>query len=212
MAFSSSISCPSCGVSVEGISAHTRSMECPHCSNWIYVSGSGWTSGGSFEHALDAPSMLRVGRSGRLKHDGKERRFMVAGRLRVSYSNGYWDEWWLEFDDGNHQWLEEDDGRYKLHTPVPANLEPAALQSAKVGGMLSIDGSQWFISEQLNAQLAGTEGSLPIVALPAEKIVCIDVMGNGEKLSVEASGHDVSVTRSVRIAGTDLVWDDSPFS
>ena len=209
MAFSSSISCPSCGVAVEQISAHTRSMECPHCSNWIYVSGNGWASGGSFEHALDAPSMLRVGRSGRLAEGGSSpRRFVVAGRLRITYRDGFWDEWWLEFEDGNHQWLEEDDGRYKLHTPVETDLQPNQLMNAKVGGMLSVDGGNWFISEQLNAELAGTEGSLPIVALPAEQVVCIDVMGNGEKLSVEASGLDVSVTRSERVSGSDFQWDD----
>ncbi len=209
MAFSSSVSCPSCGVAVEGISAHTRSMECPHCSNWIYVSGSGWTSGGSFEHALDAPSMLRVGRSGVLATDGRQRRFVVAGRLRISYLDGYWDEWWLEFDDGNHQWLEEDDGRYKLHTPVATDLQPAPCLEARVGGMLTIDGSNWFITEYIDAQLAGTEGSLPVVALPSEQVVCVDVMGNGERLSVEASGHDVSVTRSEKIAGTDFIWDNA---
>ncbi len=153
--------------------------------------------------------MLRVGRSGRLASGtGSARRFVVAGRLRITYSDGYWDEWWLEFDDGNHQWLEEDDGRYKLHTPVQTSLAPDQLKGVKVGGMLSVDGDNWFISEQLNAELAGTEGSLPIVALPAEQVVCIDIMGNGEKLSVEASGMDVSVTRSERVSGTDFQWDD----
>lgn len=209
MALSNSIPCPSCGVAVEGVSAHTRSMQCPHCANWIYVSGNGWSSGGSFEHALDAPSFLRVGRRGRLhSSDREDRRFKVAGRLRVSYGDGYWDEWWLEFEDGNHQWLEEDDGRYKLHHSVDLAINPRQLQEVNVGGMLAIDGSNWLVTERIDAELAGTEGALPVSVQPSEQYLCIAAMGKGQKLSFEASGRDVSVTTSVRISGTDLVWDD----
>jgi len=60
------INCPSCGVSIEGTSAHTRSMSCPHCGNWVYFGSNGWESAGLFKHAIDAPSMLQLGKSGTL--------------------------------------------------------------------------------------------------------------------------------------------------
>ncbi|MEM7255873.1 MAG: DUF4178 domain-containing protein [Pseudomonadota bacterium] len=206
MVHAGNFSCPSCAVAVDSVSAHTRSMQCPHCGNWIYLSGSGWAAAGSFEHALDAPSMLRVGRSGMLA--GAGRAFAVRGRLRLSYPSGYWDEWWLEFEDGNHQWLEEDDGRYRLHTPLPVSVSANAVQGAGVGTSLSIDGKNWFITERLEAGLAGTEGALPVAVQPGEQVICLDLMGSGQKLSLEASGIDVSVTRSESISGTAFQWND----
>lgn len=207
MAFADNISCPACGVAVASVSAHTRSMQCPHCGNWIYLSGSGWSSAGSFAHALDAPSMLRVGRSGTLSVGaGTARNLTVAGRLRLAYDGGYWDEWWLEFDDGIHQWLEEDDGRYKLHSTVSLSAGSTQVKSATVGSQLMLDGKNWFVTERLDARLAGSEGSLPVAVQPDEPIICLDLMGSGEKLSLEASDLDVSITRSEKIAGSLFKW------
>lgn len=208
MAFADHISCPACGVVVESVSAHTRSLQCPHCGNWVYLSGSGWASAGSFKHALDAPSMLRVGKSGSLAQSRGERRdFSVAGRLRLTYPGGYWDEWWLEFQDGFHQWLEEDDGLYRLHNPISFSVSVAAVASAKVGGQLVANNKKWFVSEKLEATLAGTEGSLPVAVQPDEKVICLELMGNGEKFSLEAGGIDVSVTRSETISGDSFIWN-----
>lgn len=207
MAFADQLSCPACGVVVEAVSAHTRSLQCPHCGNWVYLSGGGWASAGSFEHALDAPSMLRVGRRGSLSEGrGESRDFVVAGRLRLSYPGGYWDEWWLEFEDSFHQWLEEDDGRYRLHNPITFSVPLTAVKNTKVGGQLVANEKHWLISERLEATLAGTEGALPVAVRPGEKMICLELLGNGEKLSLEASGMDVSVTRSEKIQGDRFDW------
>ncbi len=203
MGFSSLQSCPSCGVAIGDLSAHVRSTECPHCANWLYLSNNGWTSGGLFEHALDAPSMLRLGRSGVFM----DRRFTVAGRLRVTYSSGFWDEWWLEFDDGVHHWLEEDDGRYRLHKKIEMDATDASFANAKVGSTLQINNQRWFVTEKINSEVAGTEGSLPVAAMPGEQVLCIDVIGGGKKLSIEATGRDVSVSQSLVVSGADLLWD-----
>jgi hypothetical protein len=208
MAFSDNLSCPACGVALDAVSPHTRSLQCPHCGNWIYLSGSGWAAAGSFEHALDAPSMLHVGRSGVLSdREGPDRRFIVAGRLRLSYTGGYWDEWWLEFEQGTHQWLEEDDGRYRLHSPVSMSIDPSAAQAAKVGGQLTLNGAVWLVTERLEAVIAGTEGALPVAVQPGEQMTCLEMLGNGEKLSLEAGDSQVSVTRSVKIAGDRFTWN-----
>ncbi len=208
MAFSSDLSCPSCGVAIAGVSAHTRSLQCPHCANWVYFSNNGWTNGGLFEHALDAPSLLRLGRAGKLESKvDSPRRFVVAGRLRVSYSDGYWDEWWLEFDDGQHQWLEEDDGSYQLHAATDYQLDPEKALASHAGSSLDIGGVSWFVTERIDAEVAGTEGSLPVATRPTESVVCIDAIGNGSEISIEASGLDVSITQSQSISASALVWD-----
>lgn len=208
MSFSSDLSCPSCGMAVEGVSAHTRSLQCPGCANWIYLSANGWIDGGSFEHAIDAPSILHVGRSGSLvTADKPKRAFVVAGRIRVSYVSGYWDEWWLEFEDASHQWLEESDGSYEIHSSVELTPDTDKAFAAKVGSNLQIQGQDWFVTERLEAEVAGTEGRLPVAITPAEKLVCIDLMGNGKEISIEVSGLDLSITQSRVISASALDWD-----
>lgn len=203
MAHSVSISCPSCGVAIENTTAHTRSMACPHCGNWVYFGSNGWEVAGLFEHAIDAPSMLQLGKSGGLK----DRRFVVSGRVRLSYSEGFWDEWWLEFDDGNHQWLEEDDGVYRLHKSIDAAPVAESVKAATVGGSVSIDGESWFVSERIDAQVAGVQGALPVAIVPGELVVCVDVMGKGIKMSIESSDNEHQVYSSKVVRGARFEWD-----
>lgn len=208
MSFSSELSCPSCGMAVAGISAHTRSLQCPGCASWIYLSNNGWTDGGVFEHALDAPSILHLGRSGSLvSADKPNRPFVVAGRVRISYARGFWDEWWLEFEDAGHQWLEESDGNYELHSAVALTPDPADALAVTVGSNLKIDGQDWFVTERLEAEVTGTEGRLPVAIVPAEKVVCIELIGNGKEISIEATGLDLSTTQSYVISASSLLWD-----
>ncbi len=205
MGFSALESCPSCGVAVNDVSAHTRSLRCPHCANWVYFSGNGWAAGGVFEHALDAPSMLRVGRSGKLQ----ERAFVVAGRTRITYDDGFWDEWWLEFQDGDHQWLEEDEGSYRLHVAMQPDPVPdsKALMAAKVGSSVSIGNDNWFVAEKIEARVSATEGTLPVAIVPGEQLVCIDVIGSGTKMSLEASGRDVTISQSEVLSASRIEWN-----
>ena len=203
MAHSVSINCPSCGVSIEDATAHTRSLSCPHCDNWVYLGSNGWESAGLFKHAIDAPSMFQLGKSGSLN----DRRFVVSGRVRLSYSEGFWDEWWLEFEDADHQWLEEDDGVYRLHENIDVNTLQANLLDAAVGGNVSIDNESWFVTERVDAEVAGVEGSLPVAIVPGETVLCIDVMGNGTKMSIEAAEQEVQMSRSTAVWGSKFNWD-----
>ena len=222
MAHGVSVSCPSCGVTIKDTSAHTRSLACPHCGNWVYLGSNGWESAGLFEHAIDAPSIFLLGKSGQLS----QRAFVVAGRVRLSYGEdyreGFWDEWWLEFEDGNHQWLEEDDGAYRLHKSSDvgtgansgadslahsqASSLTSSLAGASVGSNLSIDGKDWFVSERLEAIVAGVQGSLPVAITPGEKVICIDVMGNGTRLSIEASDNEVQISDSDVVRASAFKW------
>lgn len=202
MVHSVSISCPSCGVAIENTTAHTRSLTCPHCSNWVYLGSNGWESAGLFEHAIDAPSMLNLGKTGELS----DRRFIVSGRVRLSYSDGFWDEWWLDFDDGYSQWVEEDDGVYLLHKFVEVQTDVAAVHTAKVGGRVVVNGEKLMVTERIDTQVAGVQGRLPTAIVPGERVVCVDVMGGGRKLSLEASDNEVQVTQSVAVPAAHFDW------
>lgn len=166
------------------------------------MGSNGWEVAGLYEHAIDAPSMLQLGKRGELF----DRRFVVTGRVRISYAEGFWDEWWLEFEDGYHQWLEEDDGVYRLHKNEDAKAQVKSVLAAKVGGSVKIDAEDWFVSERVDAQVAGVQGSLPVAIVPGESLVCVDVMGKGVKMSIECGDNDIQISRSRVIRGAEVVW------
>ena len=124
----------------------------------------------------------------------------------MSYSEGFWDEWWLEFDDGVHQWLEEDDGVYRLHSHRDHSMQPGQLDAATVGGNVSIEGADWFVTERVDAQVAGVEGSLPVAIVPGESVVCLDAINNGIKVSFEAAELEVQMFQGRVVRGQQFQW------
>ena len=48
---------------------------------------------------------------------------MVVGRLRISYEDGFWDEWYaIDLDNGTGIWIQEDDGQLVALSPVRSYL------------------------------------------------------------------------------------------
>ena len=167
----------------------------------MVVGDSGWVAGGEFTRALDAPAFLAVGREGRLEGARVE----VAGRARLGYEDGEWDEWWVRGEDGTGRWLEEDDGRYLLHEPVAASVPTGA--SVGVGGTLEADGRRWLVVESFEATVLGAEGELPVPVPAGSRVRCVDAVGGGARLSLELWGDETlaSIARPADEAG--LVWD-----
>ena len=197
---SSSPSCPVCGDALAGIGPQARSARCPSCGSWVVVGDSGWVAGGEFTRALDAPAFLHVGREGRL---GGER-VTAAGRVRLAYEGGEWDEWWLLGEDGAGHWLEEDDGRYLLHVPV--DVAPGGAGTAHVGGTLEAGGRRWLVVESLEARVLGAEGELPVAVPAGAAVRCVDAVGGGERLSLELWGDEVLASAARPADEAGLVW------
>ena len=184
-----------------------------------------WSSAGRFEHEIDAPGFLRTGRSGELQH----RRFNVAGRVRLGYKRGHWDEWWLTFEDGTGFWIEEDDGNYLLHTEVPLNntqsdrversdtvysaaaldfsVDIDLLQAARVGEFIEAGNERWFVTETGTATILGAEGQLPVGISPGLTMRYLDAVTGGRELAIELWPEGALASISTLLDATTLRWD-----
>ena len=94
-----------------------------------------------------------------------------------------------------------------MHRDIDAAPSSDAVKAASIGGNVSIDGDSWFVSERVDANVAGVEGSLPVAIVPGEEVVCVDVMGNGIKMSIESGDNDIQVSRSKVVRGSKFKWD-----
>lgn len=191
----------------------------------MHYNNNQWSTSGRFEHEIDAPGYLRTGRSGTLE----DQRFTVAGRVRLGYKRGHWDEWWLSFEDGTGCWIEEDDGNYQRHTEVSLNdthtdkarqsdamdaasaldfkLDTVALAATRVGQFIPAGNEQWFVTETGAANVLGAEGQLPVTVSPEQTMRYLDAVTGGRKLSIEVWPDGALASVSTLIDTSALRWD-----
>jgi hypothetical protein len=54
----------------------------------------------------------------------RDNTIVVMGRVRYSFGSGFWDEWFLEFNDGTIGWLTEDNHELALQTRTTSKKTP----------------------------------------------------------------------------------------
>ncbi len=172
------ISCPSCGAPLQIESAFTTLLICNYCGASLYVRDSGVDLTGKTAKLAEYPSRLSVGAQGKIKN----RTFKVLGRVRYQYADGFWDEWFLQFDNQQVGWIEEDEGdltlifKSKLTSPIPP------FDQVRVGSFILLGGDRMFVSEKGQGKVLGAEGELSMVASPGHSIQYID--GNAANAAI----------------------------
>lgn len=180
------ITCPSCGAPLEITSAFTTLMVCNYCGASLYVGDSGVDLTGKVAKLAEYPSRLSVGARGRVKGRG----FQVLGRVRYQYADGFWDEWFLQFDDQQVGWIEEDEGdltlifKSKLTSPIPP------FDQVRVGSFLPLGGDRMFVSEKGQGRVLGAEGQVSQTPPPGRPIQYIDGNASSKafRLVIDESG------------------------
>ena len=170
MADAASLKCPSCGGPLPIEHRFVRMVACPYCGTTSEITDQGLDPTGKSAKLAPLPTRFRVGQKGSIR----ERGFQVLGRVRYSYDEGVWDEWYLAFDDGDAGWLEEDEGEYtlsrreRLRTPAPP------FEEARVGSRFDVNGYLFFVTERVRARITGAEGQLFYRAVPGRPVSFLD--------------------------------------
>lgn len=176
--------CPACGAQVPQARPGSRTLVCGYCGQTSHLNADTLEAVGSQHLLLDYGSIFGTGQQGRLA----ERAFLVLGRLRFDYEDGFWDEWYLQFlDDGSEAWVQEDDGSFVLFRQEATLDRPISYGHVLVGRHFDFI-SPWeqvFITSKSRAQINGGEGELPFRIVPGEQADFIDGIWQGRVLSLE---------------------------
>jgi len=180
--------CPSCGAEVDFKSSISVFSVCDHCKFMLVRHDMDLESLGKMAQLPDDVSPLKVGSRGRYKNTG----FEVVGRLKVAWSEGYWNEWFLLFDNGGHGWLAEAIGFFMLSTEVTETNKVPALSEIQVGKGYAIAPSRtFFVDDIKEAVCIGSEGELPFKGLRGRRTTSVDLSNNsGEFANIEYSDQD----------------------
>ena len=182
--FSREFECPSCGGPIKQATPGARSLVCPFCGQTSHINADSLQAAGEKHLLIDYGSVMEIGKFGKFR----DREFLVLGRLRFDYDDGFWDEWYVHFlDDGAEAWIQEDDGAFTFFQQAKTLEKIPQLSKVGVGKMDNFLG-QWgpvFITSKSKASINGGEGELPFRIVPGEAADFIDGIEDGKLVSVE---------------------------
>ena len=119
------VNCPSCGGPVEFKSSISLLAVCPYCRSALIRKDLDIENLGKVAQLHQDGSVLQVGTQGQFQRVA----FSIVGRIQLKYDSGFWNEWFMTFQDGKSGWL-----GVRLDTgilmPVVARLLELAWQQA----------------------------------------------------------------------------------
>ena len=172
------IQCPACGAGVDVHNPGIVTIVCAYCGHAVYWDGAKVEAAGQQSILPEGITRLYRGACGVIL--GK--RFSVMGRVRYSFGAGFWDEWFLEYDNGAIAWLSEDNFELALQERIAAAAPPdwAALRP---GDHFAFQGTAFYLQEIGAASCLGMEGALPKKANTGDAYKYADaVSGDGKKV------------------------------
>lgn len=183
-----SITCPSCSGQTELVNRFVKLVVCAYCGQSISRAGDVLMAQGKAAQLADLYTDLSIGAVGTIQG----RTFSVQGRARFEYDGGYWDEWYVMFEDLTAGWIHEDEGEISLLSEVE---EPGAydLSSARVGHRYPVAGVEAFVKEKRTARVYGAEGQLPRGLVQGAQLLYVDAQVQGKLYFLEQTGDTLSL-------------------
>lgn len=163
------VTCPSCGATRALHNPGIVLFVCEYCGNSVYWDEDRLKDLGKQSILAEGFSRLYRGATGSLY----DKRFVVLGRVRYSFGRGFWNEWFLEFQDGKTAWLSEDNHEFALETEASWPETPL-FQSFKPGKYIWIGDTQFVVEKVGRAKCIGIEGNLPKVIQTGEGYDYVD--------------------------------------
>ncbi|MFW5857106.1 MAG: DUF4178 domain-containing protein [Planctomycetota bacterium] len=196
------INCPSCGAPGD-VDRFAAMAVCEYCSTAFYFEDDAVRERGKMGVLAETPSPLYVGATGTLQNRG----FGVVGHVRYRYSDGFWDEWYLRFEDNEGAWIGEDEMEFSLEEPIadPGAVPP--FDAIEPGQPLQVGGVEVYVDEKEVATLEGAEGSLPFPMEADRTFRYFDASQGDDTVTVEYTEDGVEAFRGVWIDLDELELD-----
>ena len=164
-------SCPSCGAPVVFRSAGSILAVCEYCQSTLVRHDQALEDIGKMAALAEDRSPLQLGTEGSYKGV----HFALIGRIQIKYSQGYWNEWHLLFDDMRTGWLSEAGGEYVL--TFMRHVQEALPQFAelKIGQRFVLASQPWTVSNIENAECVAGQGELPFKVGAGYPVSAVDL-------------------------------------
>ncbi|MCI0713844.1 MAG: DUF4178 domain-containing protein [Chloroflexi bacterium] len=197
------LQCQSCGDALQIENQFVKSVTCRSCGSTYVISGEGGLDPqGKTVSLADYPSRLSVGARGKIKGRG----FMVLGRIRYVYDAGFWEEWQINWDDGEApDWLEEDEGNWTVYRRGRIRGEIPPYDQVNVGQTINASGKPFFVTEKRRAKVGGSEGQFAAVFPLNETFGYITGAVEGQITSINYWSDEIELSFGMELEHGDMV-------
>ncbi|MGM9999547.1 MAG: DUF4178 domain-containing protein [Candidatus Bruticola sp.] len=151
-----SVNCPTCGAPVTFKLESSLYSTCEHCHSVLLRQDMDIQSIGTASCVHSDTSPLQIGTSGTFKGVG----FEILGRTQAIQSDGFWNEWFIAFNDGRTGWLSESIGEYCITIQQTPKKPLPNYDKVKIGTVLQYGGTSYMVTNKGKAQVVAFEGEL----------------------------------------------------
>ncbi|MBB5019946.1 ribosomal protein S27E [Chitinivorax tropicus] len=151
------VACPACGAEVQFRSAMSVMAVCEYCQSTLMRDAESVKDMGKMSAVIEDFSPIQINTTG--IYQGKA--FGVVGRIQLRYDAGFWNEWYVLFDDGSPGWLSDASGKYVMTLPLAAPAKMPAFDQIKPGNTITLDKASFTACDVRTAQCTGGQGELP---------------------------------------------------
>jgi hypothetical protein len=163
--------CPSCGAMIPFRVSIDLLAICPFCRCLVQRKDLDLETLGQSAQLQPDGTPLQAGSRGAYRGAA----FQVAGRVQLETPHGFWNEWFIVFEDGRRGWLGEAQGAYavsfKTDSAVPA------LTDLKLLAKVEVKGRPYQVLEIIDAKYLAAEGELPFRPPLGDSAPSADLIG-----------------------------------
>lgn len=152
--------CPQCGAPVSFQSTASVMAVCGACRSTLMKDAETVRRIGEVGDLLEDYSPICLGAAGTYER----LRFTVVGRIQLRYEAGFWNEWFIAFDDGQTGWLSDASGQYAItHRRRAQSSKPKVPQfeAIKPGSVFKLEGQEYIAADIRTCAATSAEGELP---------------------------------------------------
>ena len=170
--------CPQCSAPVAFATPGAVFAVCASCQSMVVRRDVTLESIGTMAQLPPDHTPLAVGATG----ECAGRRFTLRGRLRLTWDDGSWNEWYAEFPGGTYGWVAEAQGAFVISeaAPFPAGLRSEA-PGVRAGERVTLGGAGYRVLDVKEVRVIAGEGELPFIAQPGEHWISAELAGGGSE-------------------------------
>lgn len=177
------VTCPGCGAQVDFKSPASVMAVCEYCKTTVLKDADSVKDLGKMSEVLEDYSPIQIGTTG--VFDG--RGFAVVGRIQLRYPDGFWNEWYILFDDAQAGWLADASGQFTLTFEKPELAAPGDFAQLRPGVNLNLGGEVYCASDVRTARCTAGQGELPFRVGPGWQAQVADFRSGARFLTLDYS-------------------------
>lgn len=168
------LSCPACAAEIQFKSSISVFGVCSFCNSMVVRHDMNLENLGKMAELPPDSSPLQIGTRG--SFEGKQ--FELVGRLKLSWNDGVWNEWYALFNDGNEGWVADAQGFYMVSFRLDDTKSVPEEKNIFAGRTFPlVNGQNFQVDDIKQATCIGSEGELPIKGPKGRKSTSIDLSG-----------------------------------